>query len=629
MYKDYKIIALCIARANDTRHFNFIKELNKKITECGARLFIYQTCSDLFWDTKNEHGEKTVFELIDYNIADAVIVFDEDFYDKSVAEKVCRDAYAHNIPVISIGSRELNCVNFRFDYNSGFEKVVRHVVEYHGITDIHFIAGVRGNKISEDRINVFKEVMKENGAEFDEANLSYGDYWEGPTKEAVEAVIASGRMPKAIVCANDMMAIAASVVLQKNGYRVPEDVIVTGFDGMDEAKWNKPSITTCRCSFSGMAKLLMDICERLFRGEKVDKEYTVPFELLEGVSCGCGHDDYEVNTGDLLCVHTDRLHRYQENERIFNATSAEMISCDKIEDFIVGLGRFHFNDLVIVVNKECLDETVNPIEASGDTAYGDEMVRIFAADSAISNVPISFERKKVFPGVGAALLKGNPIIFSTLSFVGNPIGFAAFYFDVDMDNYTQILQIVTLLNNTISNYRNMRYLKYTADAMEDMYRYDHLTGLYNRNAFYKELPGIMKEAVMMAGASVLVAMIDINGLKTINDTYGHKQGDFAISTVADAVRTVSLINKLSARFGGDEFVICAVTLDAERDENILRSDIMHYINMINYNGDKPYIISASVGVASSPAGEFDFDSVLKKSDEEMYSRKLSGRYRRR
>lgn len=167
------------------------------------------------------------------------------------------------------------------------------------------------------------------------------------------------------------------------------------------------------------------------------------------------------------------------------------------------------------------------------------------------------------------MLKGNPIIFSTLSFVGNPIGFAAFYFDVDMDNYTQILQIVTLLNNTISNYRNMRYLKYKADAMEDMYRYDHLTGLYNRNAFYKELPGIMKEAVMMAGASVLVAMIDINGLKTINDTYGHKQGDFAISTVADAVRTVSLINKLSARFGGDEFVICAVTLDAERDENML------------------------------------------------------------
>ncbi|MDD6235334.1 MAG: GGDEF domain-containing protein [Lachnospiraceae bacterium] len=629
MFKDYKIVGLCISRANDHRHLKFINGLNDKLVEAGARLFIYQTCSDLFWDTKNELGEKSIFELIDYDILDALIFFDEDFYDKNVGTKVCAEATKRNIPVITIGDRIIEGVNYKFDYSKGFEEVVRHVVDFHGKRNIFFIAGNRNNKLSDDRIEVFKNVMREKDPEFEVENIGYGDYWEEPTRDAVLKVIESGRIPEAFVCANDIMAVTTSVVLQKHGYRVPEDVIVVGFDGIDEARWNIPSITTCGCSFGKMVDSIIDTIHKMRENEPVRKEYAVPFELIHGASCGCGKNDYVVNTGDLLREQSDRLFAYQENERTLNAVSAEMISCDRIEDFIVGLGRFHFTELVIAVNKDCLEENINPISNERKQPFDDEMVRIFASDSAISGTRLNFDRKKVFPGIGAALVKAYPIVFSALSFVGVPFGFAAFYFEPKLNNYVTIAQTVTLLNNTISSYRNMRYLKFTAKAMEEIYRYDHLTGLYNRNAFYKELPGIINEASLSIGARIMVATIDINGLKFINDNFGHKQGDNAISIVADAIKNASMLNKLSARFGGDEFVICAVSFTPEADEYVLRKDIKRYLDAAWNSFNDIYEIGASIGVAFGVCEDFDFDTVFKEADKAMYKEKILSKHSRR
>ena len=99
------------------------------------------------------------------------------------------------------------------------------------------------------------------------------------------------------------------------------------------------------------------------------------------------------------------------------------------------------------------------------------------------------------------------------------------------------MQFVSLIYTTLSGYRYMRYLQYTARAMENMYKYDHLTGLYNRHAFYNELQKMMSEP-FMEDVEYMVAVIDMDGLKYINDTYGHQEGDFAISVVALAVKSI-------------------------------------------------------------------------------------------
>lgn len=101
------------------------------------------------------------------------------------------------------------------DYEAGFEQAVRHIIEYHGITDTAMIAGIEGKEHSEQRIMAYKKVLAENNLPFTDDMLSYGDYWSGPAQKAVEEMIARGHVPKAIICANDMMAITVCAVLSR------------------------------------------------------------------------------------------------------------------------------------------------------------------------------------------------------------------------------------------------------------------------------------------------------------------------------------------------------------------------------------------------------------------------------
>lgn len=178
-----------------------------------------------------------------------------------------------------------------------------------------------------------------------------------------------------------------------------------------------------------------------------------------------------------------------------------------------------------------------------------------------------------------------------------------------------IPQYVYALNNALSGYRNAMHLKYTAKSIEKISENDYLTGIYNRNGFYKQLSWLQRKN---AGRNFTVASIDLDGLKNINDHYGHDEGDFAISSVADAIRSIPIDDKICGRFGGDEFVVCAVTSAAENisdgAEGIIRQHVENFLACLNKNHVKPYPITASIGTCSI-GGDFDFDAMLKQSDE--------------
>lgn len=309
MYNGYKIIALCISKAGDERHFEFIEALNKAVISCGFRLFIYHTCSDLYQKTRNEEGDKTVFELIDYDVVDAVIIFDEAFQDKAPVDAVALSATQHGIPVVSVGAIRDGCASFLFGYEKGFEQVVRHVIEYHGVKDTCFIAGTRGEICSEQRISAYKRVLADNGIEFRPDRLFYGDYWWGPTQTAVQNIIASGDIPQAIICANDSMAVTVCRELKKSGYSVPKDILVTGFDGTESAVRCIPPITTCKCSLDLAAKKILKVIGRMFEGEACEGCYDIDFVIDIYRSCGCSCDAPPFNMGGQTETCGGQIHQ--------------------------------------------------------------------------------------------------------------------------------------------------------------------------------------------------------------------------------------------------------------------------------------------------------------------------------
>ena len=134
---------------------------------------------------------------------------------------------------------------------------------------------------------------------------------------------------------------------------------------------------------------------------------------------------------------------------------------------------------------------------------------------------------------------------------------------------------------------------------------DALTGLLNRQAYYSETTRSFKDITA-------VVSLDMNGLKAINDTYGHDAGDEALITLALCISKACKIKQSSYRMGGDEFVVvCRKTSE---------DDVKKLIDRVNkLIGETKY--TCSIGYCYQKDGFLGLDDLLKKSDEEMYRNK--------
>jgi diguanylate cyclase (GGDEF)-like protein len=141
---------------------------------------------------------------------------------------------------------------------------------------------------------------------------------------------------------------------------------------------------------------------------------------------------------------------------------------------------------------------------------------------------------------------------------------------------------------------------------------DVMTGAYNRNAYEERLKKLRKPSANLRDITVIV--IDVNGLKKINDTYGHHTGDEALKTVASFLE-VSIGEKADIyRIGGDEFV-CIATGD-------IGGYISEFRDMIGFqNNDVPYTLAVSVGYALYDESVDGIDELIKKCDKLMYKDK--------
>lgn len=620
MYNGFKIIALCVTKISDGRRFEIVRLLNESVTKYGYRLFVYHACSDFYWKTKNEDGEKTVFDLIDYDIADALITFDECFADKSVSAKIREKALEKGIPTFVLGGEAEGCINFVFDYKTAFEKIVRHVIEEHGITDVHMITGTEGEVNSEERAEVFRKVASENGIDVTDDMISYGQYWNGPTIEVLDKLVSENRLPKAFVCVNDTTAVTVCTYLEQKGYSVPKDIIVTGFDGTEEARLNVPPISTCECDYAVMTEQIAMALNRCFEGDRSIYTEKVSYVMTADKSCGCSSKHGELNVGDLLKYTRDIFYRYQDDEKVLYEMSSNALMCASPQELSECIGSFKFYTMCVCVNHDVFDCTKDPVTTKRSRSFDEDMLLLFRADSPGEKFLYDIKHSEIVPEIDYILDQKTPLIFTALSYIGTATGFACFYFSADMNSYCKIMQYVNALNTAINGFRSVKYQQYMTSHIEEIYKFDSLTSIYNRKGFDIEFEKLARRAAENK-LKMLVMSADVDGLKFINDKFGHEEGDFAICTVANAINSVVLENKACSRFGGDEIVLVAFSEKPEELCGNIRQQVTEYIEKVNGSGEKPYKVSTSLGFGTGEIS--DFEEVLRISDKQMYREKAT------
>jgi diguanylate cyclase (GGDEF)-like protein len=150
---------------------------------------------------------------------------------------------------------------------------------------------------------------------------------------------------------------------------------------------------------------------------------------------------------------------------------------------------------------------------------------------------------------------------------------------------------------------------------------DELTGLHNRRGFYRLAEAALYDEPRHRGAALL-AFIDVDGLKQVNDLQGHEVGDALIRDVARVLRSCLRKVDIVARIGGDEF--CILALDGTLDGADMRARLLHALDDFNRRTPASYRLSASIGVVDVNVEDgATLDELLARADELMYAEKKS------
>lgn len=153
------------------------------------------------------------------------------------------------------------------------------------------------------------------------------------------------------------------------------------------------------------------------------------------------------------------------------------------------------------------------------------------------------------------------------------------------------------------------------DKLFELAYTDSMTELQNRNAYEEKLKKLRKSSSNISRITVVV--IDIKGMKEINDSYGHFSGDDALKTVAKALKDTLGTKADIYRIGGDEFVC------------ISESNVLPYISQFKdtiyfINNEKLYNLSVSIGYSKfHEKYSRSIDDIISRADEKMYMDKKS------
>ena len=621
MYNNHKIVGLCISRLYGDHSLSLLRALWNALTPHGYKLLVFHTCTDLEWSVPNEYGEETVFKLIPYDILDALIIFDEAFYKKFSIQPILEAAEDHDVPVISIGAQYEIGYSVLFPYTDGFKQVLKHLLDEHEAKDVVMIAGYKGNTYSDVRIDCFRKMLMERSLDYSDNRVYYGDYWFEPTERATQAIIDRDKLPDAIVCVNDFTAITACAYLRSKGIRIPEDIIVTGFDGTKQAEYSVPSITTSTFENDSIAMQVLKILGQITSGQIPSRINNVAFTMKYGASCGCGHNLHLENAGTILKENEERLTGYNDLSRRHYETSERMVRSETAYELISLLEKFHIKDSCIMLNTDWSDISINPTSYHRSEPFTEEMIMVYKDEIPYPDQDVRFPLEKLLPHFDELIEGDRPITFNALNYLGLSIGYLVVYYDPMVYYYGQLVQYTTTFDRAFGDYRNVQYLKNVAASMEHLSNHDSMTGLMNRKGFLSSIQNFVMEA-RESQCRLLVASVDLDGLKYINDTFGHKAGDYAITTIANAIKSLPMDRTRAARFGGDEFVVCMTLYDSDNPDDLL-GGIDEYIDRISEDFEHPFFVSASIGYVIANPFEFDLEETLRESDAKMYAIKSS------
>lgn len=572
-----------------------------------------------YYLTQNEYDiqEKNIFRMAAIDKLDGIIIVPESYEQGDFRELLFDMLHRHaKCPVVAVrhDGWEFDCVHT--DETRAIRPLVRHLIEHHGLRKIRFQTGFSGHIEADARLKAFRQEMADHGLEVRDEDICEGNMWTNCAEEAWDRFFSNpDDWPEAVVCANDYMAVGLMRLLLEKGIRVPEDVIVTGFDNIRGAAPDMPGLTTIQPDYDEMVVRAMDHLDRRIRGVSERHHQTrisLEGRLVLGESCGCGKRSPEYFR-EVSRRTTALLEQEDDQDRIMNCLSIDLGACDDLKELHEVMINKRAQCDIIRDHYLCLFGDSDSLMDEGSPHA--TLVHAIRDGRDCGMPMITFDRQSLLPAMAERRDEPQMLFMKLLHQRGHNFGYSITQYVPGEVPSRIFVQVNALLSIALENIYRRRELMRLYEERRMSSITDMMTGLLNRRGLMERLEPIWHSLVGVTSAFV---SIDMDRLKHINDNYGHAAGDFAIRLLGRAIQAAMPRDGVAARIGGDEFLVFLPSAGCgEADAFLERFD--RTLDRLNAEENRSFAVSASAGCTVIRLNELDtIESCIHDSDTRMY-----------
>lgn len=529
-------------------------------------------------------------------------------------------------PIVMIRSRhdEYDCVYT--DESIALKPLIRHLIEDHNLTRIAFLAGYEEHRESNLRLQCYYDEMAAHGLKLPERAVFYGSMWYTGNDKAYEYFFADpATAPQAVICANDYMAHGLSGVLKEHGYRVPEDVIVTGFDNIESASFSM-QLTTVGQDYATMVREALNQVVRRMDQPSGDPtapcQIGLPGTLVLGESCGCNRQSPET-VRNISINNSRHISAISQREISQTYLAIELNACDSLMDMHDVLLQ---KSADIPTQRDFYLCLFGDSGSNGEPQYYEEIsdkafLAIAMKDRTDLGMPmILFDRNQVLPSIAERADEPQAFFIILLHQGNSTYGYSAMQFVQDETPTIFYHHWNVIISNALRNMHMQMDLRRLYEERRLSSITDPLTHLYNRRGLEESVVPFWNR-FCRENENICLIYMDLDNLKEINDNLGHAAGDKAICDFSDLLRKLSPAGATIARMGGDEF-LCFIPDVTHQTGHLLVNRVNSALDEMN--GDKPFPLACSFGVYSVRLRDgISLESCIIASDEQMYKNKVS------
>ena len=574
------------------------------------QLVIFSAFGHYYAKHDPEAGSFEVFTLCDLGEYDGFLIQGNRTWPPSLRQEYVDKIRAQGKPVISINYELEGASYVGTDNYEAMRGLVRQVIEDRHLTRTLFVNGLATSSEAQDRARAYRDVCTELGvpdARFVQANWQIEE-GEATARQLLQHI---DDLPEVVFCCNDDLAVGLQEALQAAGVKVPDDVMVTGFDNREISLRTSPRITTIDRDYFTIGQTAIRTLEQVMAGEELPQRVFSPVRYILAGSCGYP-TAYETDIISDIYTLDNSLKQFYE---VLKQFQSQVLSADSLETILSDCEQF-----AAFINCPNVYLCVN-----------DKYLRLDADRSALSYGPVSHlmakrgstitrpcDMKHIYttflsnrllppevpmdkPVYTVLPLRHNETCIGALVTEGvSPImqhGFLTFF--------------LTLLSVSIESVQKKKQLQAANSRLDNLYVHDELTGLFNRFGLDR-FGGIAYEHLLRDFKVAYFIFVDIDNMKLINDVCGHDMGDCAIRDTADIIRRAMRgENAFAMRYGGDEFLLIC-----RRD---LIPKLQGELALLKSSSQYPYDLSLSMGSYMVEADDhYAMMDAIKLADARMY-----------